>query len=237
MQRFYNQDFPVLEKIFISKDKDFINQLTKVLRSKPWDKIILFNWKDNFDYIYEISHLEKRSVLLNKLEKIEKEKNNKFEINLFQAFVNKLSKIELILQKWVEVWINNFYFFSWERSQYFPISENKKERFKKIIIEAIEQSGQNKIPSLNFSEINFEEKNTKNLNLFFHTKNNNSKTLNEIKIKNYEKINIFVWPEWGFSETEINNFLQKDFTQVYLWKNILRAETVWIALWFYFRQK
>gem|GEM_PF-4768343 len=35
MQRFYNQDFPVLEKIFISKDKDFINQLTKVLRSKP----------------------------------------------------------------------------------------------------------------------------------------------------------------------------------------------------------
>ncbi len=249
MQRFYNPDFPVLDKNFISKDKDFINQLTKVLRLKSSDLIILFNWKDNFDYIYEIWTLEKRSVLLIQKEKIEKPplnpllskegKSEKFiwNINLFQALPNKLSKIELILQKWVEVGINNFFFFQAERSQNFPISDNKKERLKKIIIEATEQSGWNNIAWIDFLEfLNFSQKSEKNLTLFFHTKNNNSKKLKDLEIKKYENINMFVWPEWGFSPEEIEIFLENNFNQIHLWENILRTETVWMVSAFYLRQ-
>ena len=245
MQRFYNQYFPTLEENFISKDKDFINQLVKVLRSKPWDNIILFNGEDDFDYIYEIWNLEKRSVLLLQKEKIEKNSISKQNINLFQSLPNKLSKIELILQKWVEIWINNFYFFQAERSQNFPISENKIERLKKIIIEATEQSGQNKIAGLKFLENSISsdtilEKDIqnwdKNLTLFFHTKNNNSKNLKDLCTKNYKNINIFIWPEWGFSSEEIEIFLENNFIPVHLWKNILRTETVWMVVGFYFRQ-
>ena len=237
MHRFYNPDFSIWEKNINIKDKNFLNQLIKVLRVKNWDKIILFNSIDNFDYLYEISSLEKKNILLSKIEKIEKKQEKKFEINLYQALPNKLSKIELILQKWVEVAIDNFYFFPACRSQKLIISENKKERLKKIIIEAVEQSWQNKIPKLIFLEKNFSlDFPWKNLNLFFHTKNNNSKLLKDINIKNYENINIFIWPEWGFSEKEIKNFLEKNFIQIYLWKNILRTETTWIVVWFFINQ-
>ncbi len=237
MHRFYNPDFSIWEKNINIKDKNFLNQLIKVLRVKNWDKIILFNSIDNFDYLYEISSLEKKNILLSKIEKIEKKQEKNFEINLYQALPNKLSKIELILQKWVEVAIDNFYFFPACRSQKLIISENKKERLKKIIIEAVEQSWQNKIPKLIFLEKNFSlDFPWKNLNLFFHTKNNNSKLLKDINIKNYENINIFIWPEWGFSEKEIKNFLEKNFIQIYLWKNILRTETTWIVVWFFINQ-
>jgi 16S rRNA (uracil1498-N3)-methyltransferase len=212
------------------------------LRLKKTDKIILFNWKNNIDYIYQIIEINKKNIFLNLIDKIEKENLNINEINLFQALTNKISKLELILQKWVEVGIKNFYFFSWERTQNFFISDNKKERLKKIVIEAIEQSWQNKIPKIYFLKdkneaIIFAKKTEKNLNLFFHTKNNNSKFLEEIKFDNFRNINIFVWPEWWFSNNEIISFKKNNFLQIFLGNNILRTETVWIVVWFFIMQK
>ena len=60
--------------------------------------------------------------------------------------------------------------------------------------------------------------------------------LKDVNITNNEK-NIFVWPEWGFSDEEIVEFDKNNFTKINLWANILRTQTAWIVCWFYFVQK
>lgn len=229
MQRFYIKDFIKKENISI-KDMYLINQMIKVLRVKVWDSFIVFDWEKQSDYLYEISKIEKREINARLIKEIEKKREKKNKINLYQSITNKYEKIEYILQKWVEVWIYEFNFFRGDRSQKLNISENRLERFKKIIIEAVEQSGWNKIPELVIKE-NLEIKN-ENKTIFFHTKDKNSKKLKEID--NKEDINLIVWSEWGFSEEEIKDFEDKWYEKVYLWENILRTETVWVVVWFFF---
>ena len=67
-------------------------------------------------------------------------------------------------------------------------------------------------------------------NIYFHTDKNITKSITEIKATN--DVNIFVWPEWGFDESEINNFEENNFIPATLWENILRCETAAIVSWF-----
>ncbi len=236
MQRFYIKNF-LKEDNFILKEKGNYNslfyQLLKVLRVKVWQKVVFFDWKNLIDYIYEIESIDKKEIFFRFLYEEIKKYSNNFKINLYNALPNKLEKIEFILQKWVEVWISNFIFFSSERSQKLFINENRINRLEKIIIEAVEQSGENIIPSLTFfdsSEI-FSKADKNFQNIFFHTKDNNSKLLKQLEF--IENINLFVWPEWGFSDKEIYVFEKNSFEKVYLWEHILRTETVWIVTTFF----
>ena len=206
MQRFY---FENIKNYFFIEDKNFINQVLKVLRSQLWDKFIFFDGKKYTDFVFEISEIQKNKIFFKKLEEIDKNSEIDFEINLFSSIPNKLEKIEFIAQKWTEVWVSNFYFFKSQRSQKIFLNENKVDRIKKIIQEASEQSNRNKIPNFQIIEkIDF-EKLKKEKNIFLHTKDENSIKLSEIKAKSWEKINIFIGPEWWFSDEEIEIFQKK----------------------------
>jgi 16S rRNA (uracil1498-N3)-methyltransferase len=141
---------------------------------------------------------------------------------------NKLDKIETTIKNWTQIWITNFLFFKSERSQKLRISDKKIERLNKIILEAVEQSERNIIPTLVIWEkINFENLEWKNI--FLHTKWESSKLLKEMNVKNKEIVNLFIWPEWGFSNNEIKGFEKNDFTRIYLGDRILRTELAWIS--------
>lgn len=234
MQRFFLEDIDkVSSKLYVS-DKNIVNQILRVLRWNIWDKFIFFDL--NYDFIFELKNITKKELVFDKIEIIEKQNELDFELNLFQSIPNKLEKIEYIVQKWTEIWISNFYFFKSERSWRINLSENKIIRIKKIIGEAVEQSGRNKIPkfevleNLDFENIKWKE------NLFFHTKDKESIILKDLKV-NYSKwINIFIWPEWGFSDEEVLIFEKNNFKKVFLWNRILRTETAWIVTGFYIIQ-
>lgn len=234
MQRFFLNSQHLWETEIILNDEEIFFQLTKVLRVRVWEKVIFFDWKNNTDFVYKINSIDKKNIIFSLEGKIEKEAE-KLNLNLFQSIPNKIDKIELILQKWVEVWYSNFYFFRSERSQDLRLSDNKIERFKKIIIEAVEQSGRNIIPEIHFLD-KLDFKNIIWEKLFFHTESENSKKLKDLELKGND-VNIFVWPEWWFSEKETKIFEENSFTKVNLWNNILRTETAWIVVWFYLIQK
>lgn len=238
MQRFYFPEADYSQNSFILRDIDIIYQLKKVLRTRIWDKIIFFDWKINIDYLCKINEIKNKEAFFTIEEKIEKELDNDFSMNLFQAIPNKLSKLEFIFQKWVEVWYDSFTLFTSNRSQKLFLSEKKIERLNKIIIEAVEQSGRNIIPVLkieeDISEINI---NGNYKSLFFHTNKLNSIKLNELKEIKEKDINILVWPEWWWDEEEENYFTNLRVKKVYLWNNILRTETVGIVVWFFLKQK
>ena len=233
MQRFY---FENIKDYFFIEDKNFINQVLKVLRSQLWDKFIFFDGKKYTDFVFEISEIQKNKIFFKKLEEIDKNSEIGFEINLFSSIPNKLEKIEFIAQKWTEVWVSNFYFFKSQRSQKIFLNENKVDRIKKIIQEAAEQSNRNKIPNFQIMEkIDF-EKLKKEKNIFLHTKDENSIKLSEIKAKSWEKINIFIGPEWWFSDEEIKIFQKNNFQKIFLWNRILRTETVGFTVAFFIIQ-
>ena len=233
MQRFY---FENIKDYFFIEDKNFINQVLKVLRSQLWDKFIFFDGKKYTDFVFEISEIQKNKIFFKKLEEIDKNSEIGFEINLFSSIPNKLEKIEFIAQKWTEVWVSNFYFFKSQRSQKIFLNENKVDRIKKIIQEAAEQSNRNKIPNFQIIEkIDF-EKLKKEKNIFLHTKDENSLKLKEIKAKSWEKINIFIGQEWWFSDEEIKIFQKNNFQKIFLWNRILRTETVGFTVAFFIIQ-
>lgn len=235
MQRFFLEDLNTSNFNFKLKDKEIINQISKVLRSKIWDNIIFFDGIDLYDYIFEIKEITSKEISLEQVGRVNKESEISFEINLFQALPNKIDKIESIIKNWTQIWITNFLFFKSERSQKLNLTDKKIKRLNKIILESAEQSGRNIIPKLVIWEkINFE--NLKWLNIFFHTKWDNSKLLKEIDIKDKKIINLFIWPEWWFSDKEIEVFEKNKFEKAFLGNRILRTELAWISLSFYFIQ-
>lgn len=230
MQRFYK---PNLEKKFFIDDREFKNQILKVLRWKINDDFIFFDGKNNKDLIYKLYDIEKDKLFFEKIDEIEKNSEINFELNLFASLPNKIEKIEFIAQKATEIWVTNIYFWKSKRSQKIFLNENKIQRVKKIILEAVEQSGRNKIPDFEiFEKIDLEKMNWKNI--FLHTKNQNSKNLKDIDFA--PKINIFTWPEWGFDETEIEIFEKNSWEKIFLWNRIFRTETAGIVASFFIIQ-
>ncbi|MDQ7009207.1 MAG: RsmE family RNA methyltransferase [Candidatus Gracilibacteria bacterium] len=246
MQRFYIKSFKK-EESFILEDKEISHQLKKVLRIKEGEKVIFFDGLENIDFVYEIVQINNKNIILKLDSKIQKDSELNFELNLFQAMPNKLDKIEYILQKGVEIGYKKFVFYRSERSQKLVISEKKEERLKKIIVEAVEQSGRNFVPEFDLtpSPSPLEERG-KNVNIFLHTKNNNSQNLSEfIKNKNSlstegfsplkevrQDLNIFIGPEGGFSDNEVNNCEKNNFSRIHLGNRILRTETAGIVVGF-----
>jgi len=236
MQRFYFEALESSDDSVTIKNPDLLNQLIKVLRVRTWDEIIFFNWVDDIDYIYKIISIDKREVYLEKQWYLENNSEIDFDINIINSIPNKLEKIELILQKWVEVGVSNFLFFRSNRSQKLVLSPNKIERLNRIIIEAVEQSWRSRIPEFTIvDDLDIWAFSWAN-NIIFHTQNSESISLKDLDLNKSQDINIFVWPEWWFDQEEIDIFTSYWFKKVYLWNRILRTETTWFSSAFYIIQ-
>jgi 16S rRNA (uracil1498-N3)-methyltransferase len=237
MQRFHFADLESDTNNVIVQNKVFINQLTKVLRVSPWFQLILFSGEDNIDQIYEVTSVDKREISLKRVGHLEIDSEIDFELNIVQAFPNKIEKIEYVVQKWTEIGVSGFYFFRSERSQKLNLSDNKIERLQRIITEAAEQSGRSVIPKLVIEESLSLDACKENENILFHQiYSDDAQKLKDIEL-DYEKwVNIFVWPEWWFSEGEVELFEKSAFKKVYLWDRILRTETAWVVSSFFLIQ-
>ena len=236
MQRFYFQNLEKIDDSITIKNPEILNQLNKVLRAKAWDEFAFFNGKDDIDFIFKIISIEKREVYLEKQWVIEVDSEIDFDLTIFWALPNKIDKIEYIIQKGVEVWVTGFFFFKWERSQKLILSENKIERLNKIITEATEQSGRSRVPELIIEDDISLDDFKDNENIIFHTEDDKSSSLKDVKLDYNKWINLFVWPEGWFSNDEVEVFEKLNFNKVHLWNRILRTETTWIVASFFIIQ-
>ncbi len=236
MQRFYFEALESIDDSITLKNPELLNQLIKVLRVKEWMEVIFFNWAEYIDYIFKIISVDKREIYLEKVWYLENNSETDFDINIINSLPNKIEKIELILQKWVEVWVSNFLFFRSNRSQKLNLSPNKIERFQKIIIESVEQSWRSRVPELFFlDDLNIWDFSWAQ-NIIFDTQSEETQSLKDLKLDFSNDTNLFVWPEWGFDDEELAIFKQNNFTKIHLWNRILRTETVGFASAFYIIQ-
>lgn len=229
LHRFYLSQ-PLGEEIVIGSVST-IKQMYNVFRYKEGDLVTLFNGEGS-DVTYKIKSIsssvcellkvdDKSSVLIDK------------KINLYISVIKK-DNVELVAQKATELGVSKIIPIISERSEKKGLN---KERLEKIVVEASEQCGRGDIPFINdiksFDEaISSQKENSLSVFAQMNGLKISEKTFQDKLILAKEKnseINIWIGPEGGWSEKEIEKFEQVNVVGVSLGQTVLRAETAAIV--------
>ena len=236
MNRFYVENNQIInERIYITGPD--VNHIRNVLRMKVGEKIIISNGQGNDFYCIIESECNDEVVAFIKESK-ETDTELKGKLYLFQG-IPKKDKMELIIQKAVELGVYEIIPVMTKRTVV-KLEDRKKElkkleRWQAIATSAAKQSGRGIIPiikdTMNFKEAVSYSKNM-NLNVIpYENAENMSKTkeiINGIEATN--SVGIFIGPEGGFEEDEINFASSNGITPITLGRRILRTETAGLAI-------
>lgn len=220
MQRYFalNQ-----ENNYLILDINDMHHIKNVMRNKTGDLIEVVY--DTCLFICEVN-VNNNKVLIK--EKIIEKLENKPKITLIISLL-KEDKMDYILQKSTELGVDEIIPIITERTiiKLDPKKEEKRLiRWNKICKEAAEQSKRLTIPVVKNVVKLKQLKQLNGLSILGSTitKENNISNLLQ-KLKNYDKINVIIGPEGGFSETEETFLKTINFIPTSFGKNILRAET------------
>lgn len=214
-----------------------VNHIKNVLREKVGSELIICNEKTGQDYLCEIKEIKEENIICNIKEKLLNNVESNIKVTIMQG-LPKADKMELIIQKSVELGVNNIIPIEMKRCVVKLKDKDKIkkiERWQKISEVAAKQSGRNIIPEINQVE------NLKNICETFENydivllayeneKENTIKNeLKQLKEKNQNKdvkIAILIGPEGGIAEEEVEIARKKGAKIITLGKRILRTETV-----------
>ncbi|MGM9532795.1 16S rRNA (uracil(1498)-N(3))-methyltransferase [Intestinibacter sp.] len=206
-----------------------VKHISKVLRCKVGEKLEICD-KDNSEYVCEITDISKNQVDLNIIEKKEIKRESDLKVKLYQG-LPKSTKMEFILQKLTEVGVDEIILVSTKRSvvKVDDKKEGKKlERWERIIYEAAKQSKRGKIPTLrgvlSFDEA-LEDMKNNDMNICPYENEKTVSIKSAIREADINNIGIFIGPEGGFEEEEIQTLQNIDSKVVSLGPRILRTET------------
>lgn len=221
MQLYYTNK---IENNFAFLDEEEMQHVIKTLRKKIGDQVDLMDGKGSF-YHCRIVEIAKRETKLQILSKREESLTWDFNIHLAIAPTKNIDRIEWMLEKAVEIGINELT----------PIicrhSERKQlriDRLEKIAIAAAKQSRKSFFTKINEAQ-DFEKlitNATENQKYIAHCQTDNLEQLRDIfRKKTSESVLILIGPEGDFSLEEIKKAESKDFRSVSLGKSRLRTET------------
>ncbi len=224
-------EVPYIHENTIEIKGEDAKHIKTVLRSKIGEEITLCD-TDGIDYHCEISAFAERenSVFVKVLEKEVCQNEPNIQITLFQG-LPKADKMELIVQKAVELGVYEIVGVSTERTIVKLDGKEKKkiDRWQKISESASKQSYRGIIPEIHEKILTFSEAIVKAKELdciIIPYEKETDVRLKEIANQFKGKtIGIFIGPEGGFSEAEIQKALANEIKSVTLGKRILRTET------------
>jgi len=207
------------------------SHLVRVLRTKTETPVILFNG-DGYDYLCKTLNNDAKKTLVAVEEKIKTNNESNLFITLIQG-LSRLDRMETTIQKSVELGVNKIIPVLCQHSntKLTKDKQNKKlAHWSKVAISACEQSGRSIIPEI--SEISSLNKIDSQLNpgaLKIILNPETKKSLKEINLNQNEgnncTIEIFIGPEGGLAEDEINQLQTLQFQNICFGPRILRTET------------
>ena len=226
MNRFFIPEIILRDDFFVFSNSDQVRQIGKVLRLRSGETVAIFDGTGK-EIVLKITEVAQNSVLAKKIEERCPEKELGLKINLYQAVISR-DKFELIIKAATELGVSSVVPVKASRSQ--PFSLNF-ERFKKIIIEATEQSGRTKLPEIKkmtlFNEALLQAKS--GIIAWENESENSLKDIPDNDIIKNKEVNLFVGPEGGFTDEEIKAARKLGFKTFSMGRRILRAETAAIA--------
>ena len=203
------------------------HHLKNVLRAKVGDPVELLDGNGTI-YSCRIAKIGKETITC-KVESTRAETSEpKVKVTLAQS-LPKGSKMELIIQKSVELGVNRIIPLLSERS---VSKEAKLPRWEKIAREAAEQSKRGLVPEITqLKKIDDIFRSAKDFDLaLIPWELETDKSLKSVLTTNKSKnLLLLIGPEGGFSQDEVKRARESGFIPVSLGKRILRAETAAIA--------
>lgn len=230
MQLFICPHFECKNKqVIIRENKELVNQLKKVLRAKEWYQFFVQDENPQKRYKLALQSLTNQEIKADILEEIDAPREEA-SIWMLIALPNKMDKLELIIQKLTEIGVSDIYLFQAERSLLKTVNENKQQRLKKIIYEAVEQSRAWTIPQLHFvSDLKSIGKKWQII-IFDITDWKTAPTqLGETCLW-------VIWPEGGLTPKDYEKLPNKA-AVISLGKTVLRMETAAIVGWWYLKNR
>jgi 16S rRNA (uracil1498-N3)-methyltransferase len=229
LHRFYiEQEIPQEGEITLA-DPELIHQMVNVFRFKISDKVILFDGRGS-EFEAEIMTTSKKEISFKILKSSQgvssalggdslASKN----VSLYLALIKK-GNFELAVEKCTEVGVAEIHPIISERSEKKDLNI---ERLNKIVKEASEQSGRLTLPKV-YDVKSLEEAVTQVVNegkvcVAFDPGGEKHNLVSQ------DNIAIFVGPEGGWSDAELDVFKKNKFKTVSIGENVLRAETAAIV--------
>lgn len=227
MPRFFVDE--IKEKFHVLSGNDAMH-IIKSLRMKPGEEITLCSG-DNFDYFCIIDKIVANEVHLVVKEKRPNISEPATKITLYQG-IPKLDKMELIVQKCVEIGVYKVVPLMTSRCVSKPNDrsmEKKIDRWRKISKEAAKQSGRGIVPEI------LETVNIKNIcslsnydeSIVFYECGGDR--LSEILTSKPKSMAVFIGPEGGFEPQEVEHMMNLGAKKASFGPRILRTETAAIA--------
>lgn len=230
MQRFYTvNQLGAKKKIHFSAEQS--RQISRVLRMDKGQELLLFNG-DGTEWIAEIIDVKYTSVSAI-VKKINREKFRSPDFCLAIGLCH-IERFEIAIEKCTELGANKFIPMITERvqgSSKLSLSEGRINRWRKIAIEASEQSGRLTIPVIS------EPKRVLDLigsssgwEQVFMGESQNINGLDEFGGDFNNPLIVYIGPPGGFTPHEIQLFLNNGVKELSLGPRTLRTETAAIAV-------
>jgi 16S rRNA (uracil1498-N3)-methyltransferase len=209
----------------VSLEHRVAHQLRDVLRARQGTRVILLD-NTGYEYEVEISWVGKDGGEATVKESRPARGEPNTQVHLYQSIL-KGDRFELVLQKGTEVGVSAFHPVFSLRSVVTEVRPNKQERWERVLTEAAEQSGRGRLPFLSeavlftdacevvegLSLIPYEGEGVTGL----------KEVLRSNKVDGL--LNLFIGPEGGFEDQEVDFARSQGITPVSLGPRILRAET------------
>ena len=230
MPKFFVTSKQLKEKDVIIQGED-VNHIKNVLRKKAGDLLNISITDIKKDCVVEIETLTEQKVICKIKEYTDANTEPSIKVTIFQG-LPKSDKMELIIQKAVELGVYDIYPVNMERCIVkLKDKEKKLSRWQKISEVASKQSGRSIIPEIKscieIKDIcNFISQYDKIIVAYEEEKQNTLKL--ELKKINSDikKIGIVIGPEGGIDKKEIEILKRSGANIVTLGNRILRTETV-----------
>ena len=203
-------------------DKSQSHYISKVMRIKESEVFSLFN--SNGEWEAKILNISKSLVEFNITKQL---RQKEYPKELWLAFSPiKSNYFNFMIQKATELGVTKFLPIIFDRT---VVRKINKERLKKVIIEAAEQSNRINVPSIEEPKSLKKFLDDKKMDLIFTDLNSKTNKLDLKKLTNNPSC-IIVGPEGDFSETEREEILSYQGVQaIKINENILRSETAVIS--------
>jgi len=228
-------------------NQDLLNQVRKVLRLQKGDTIYV--QKEWMRYEVEIKDRTDKTlmgIILGTTQQIPLpsaspfHKGAQMKMWMIIGMPNKREKVELIVQKLTEIWLDEIIFRPSERSIIKTWNENKSERLQKIAREAVEQSWWRTMPNIEFVTDIKEKLQNSRIIVFdkavSRSKEQGAKNLQPVTW-NLQPIFGLVGPEWGLTERDYEALKWVKYEVRELGATMLRTETAAIVGWWIVRNE
>lgn len=232
MEYYYTKPENVFGDGLAVTDDEF-KHLSKVLRKKAGEIIFVTDGKKNL-YKAQIENIQKDSLTCKILEKHFNLNEPEIKVSLYPALLKNPSRFEFIIEKSVELGVNEI---SPVITEYVINKTNSKtDRWQSIALSAMKQSQRCFLPNVNTPEeisgaIELQKKDDLKIIADERSFDNNI-SADELKriVHNNKDVSVFTGPEGGFTAREIENAVKKGFVILNLGERKLRSETAAIAV-------